>query len=158
MTQVDPGSVAIQGIGDDELAVANQGFILGEGSGSQIRNRIITRGLGMSRGKAGRVGPITQGYGGPSSFIVEVIRRNLDFRRRYGGTGNRDRFEKLYPIVVWAKLIEVNGRHPSRPIEGFTTVSVKHENSKRASVGFLTSRVKSILEVVKVTVRRIRNT
>lgn len=155
MTQVDPQAVATQGVLEDELALASQGFILGEGSGSQIRNRIITRGFGPSRGKAGRVGPVTQGYGGPSSYIVEIIRRNLDVRRRFGGSSNKERFEKLYPIVVWAKLISVNEIPPKRPVEGFTTVATATEKSVMTEAGFISTRVKKAWQTIRIAIKRI---
>lgn len=113
-----------------------------------IVNRIVTRGLGQSRGAPGRAGPITQGLGGPPSFFVETLARRV-----HGRSGKRPEND-LYTIVLWAKLMEVNGHAPTVKISGSVTVPISKSSisiiAERVSVG-----VKSAWNDIKVTAKRV---
>ena len=67
-----------------------------------ITNRIVTRGMGPSRGVAGRAGLVTQGYGGRFSQVVEVAKKIIR-----GGTRAARRLPEI-AYFVKACLVEVN--------------------------------------------------
>lgn len=118
-----------------------------------ITNRIVTRGFGSSRGLAGRAGPVTQGYGGPPAFVVAAFKRGLIF----GQSGHKRRLRELQPVIVWAKLVELNGQAPSRKIEGFVTVRVdKDRGFTFVMAEHVSSRVKKVWEDFRVIVKRIK--
>lgn len=116
-------------------------------------NRIVTRGMGVSRGIAGRAGLITQGYGGPLAAVKEAVKRLI----KVGQSGTKRALQELQEIVVWAKLIRVNDVAPKLPIEGSIRVRVSSASQfavkvvERAAV-----RVRKAWEDVKITVTRIR--
>ena len=116
-------------------------------------NRIITRGMGTSRGAAGRAGMVTQGYGGiPPAFVTQAFRQiNL------GQSGYKRRLQELDEVVVWAKLTEVNGVEPKKPVKGWIKVKVdKDRGFAHVMAEHLGSRVRSVLEVIKVSVQRLK--
>jgi hypothetical protein len=123
---------------------------------TQLSNRIITKGFGPSRGQAGRSGPITQGYGSPPIFVVEALRRNLELRVRPGGSsGRKQQISDIQEVIVWAKLIEINGRQPIKNIEN--QIVVKLDQSKRSvAIEHISSRIRKFWEDFKVTVKRIK--
>jgi hypothetical protein len=114
-----------------------------------ITNRIVTRGFGPSRGLAGRAGPVTQGYGGPPSFVVEA------FARRVHGRSGKRPDDELNTVILWAKLIELNDQAPPKKIEGFVRVPVK-----QGRLGVVAERLSVIVRdawsEIKVTAERIR--
>lgn len=117
-----------------------------------ITNRIITRGLGMSRGAAGRAGLITQGYGGPPSFVVTTLENVA--RRPHGRSGRRDQ-EDLQLVILWAKMVELNGKAPPRKIEGSVKVSL--DKSKIAVlVERVSTGVRQLWNDIKVSAKRIK--
>lgn len=117
-------------------------------------NRIVTKGFGTSRGTPGRAGPVTLGYGGPPSFVVAALERNV----RLGGGGvAKRRLRELQPIVVWAKLIEFNGHAPKRNIEGFVTVRIDKDRSFASVMAeHVFTRAKKLQDSVKVFVDIVR--
>jgi hypothetical protein len=127
-----------------------------EGQGQAVpghfpTNRIITRGMGVSRGVAGRAGMVTQGYGGPPPFIAQTFRQiNL------GQSGYKRRLEELDEVIVWAKLVNVNGVEPKKPIKGWIKVKVEKSRGLGVMAEHLGSRVRSVLEVIKVSVQRLK--
>ena len=118
-----------------------------------VVNRIVTRGMGRSRGEPGRAGLVTQGFGGPPSFVLEALRRGV----RVGGGGTRRRLRELQPVIVWARLVEVNDRPPARNIEGFVRVHVDKNNHYAAAMAeHVSTRVKKAWQDLKITVKRLR--
>lgn len=116
-------------------------------------NRIITRGMGTSRGKAGVAGLVTQGYGGLFRFVKEQARRAI----RVGKSSAKRAAEGLEEIVVWAKLVRVNDRTPDQKIEGFVRVGIDRARKYAvALVGSITSRVRQAWQDIKITINRIR--
>jgi hypothetical protein len=114
---------------------------------------IITRGLGTPL-------LVTQGYGAIPGFIPEIID---DIRIRKGGGGGAKRRRRqeelrdLTPIVVWAKLVEVNDMPPKVTIEGSITVPGGPESDPPSTkVEYITRRVRKAWEAVKVTVKRLK--
>ena len=113
-------------------------------------NKIITRGFGPMRdGVPGRAGPVTQGYGGPPPGFVVTAFRQLVF----GQSGTKRRLAQLDEVIVWAKLIEYNGKVPERPIKGWIRVRVSKQ-SGFASV--MAESVRVIRDYIKVTVSRLK--
>lgn len=119
-----------------------------------ITNKIVTRGMGMSRGVVGRAGLVTQGFGGPPSFVVTAIERAVDRRIRYGSSSKR-KDEDLETFVLWAKLIEVNSSPPKKPIEGSIRISVDR-NSLTVLAEHVASRVSKLWNDIKVSAKRIK--
>ena len=115
-------------------------------------NRIITRGMGTSRGKAGVAGMVTQGYGGFFRAVQEGVRKAI----RLGQSGTKRALRELEEIVIGARLIRVNDEKPSKPVQGF--VRVKIDLTRRIAVvaESVTSRVRQAWEDIKITVKRIR--
>jgi hypothetical protein len=102
-------------------------------------NRIITRGLGASRGKPGRAGLITQGYGGP---IFTAILESARVTVLHGRSATKRVIEE---IVITAKLVRVNGIRPKENVQG--SVRVLLEAFKKSA--------KIIISEVKATVKDV---
>lgn len=115
-------------------------------------NRIVTQGFGPSRGSAGRAGPVTSGFGGGELHELPVVEGT---RRIVHGRSGEHRRRDDSPIVVWAKLVEVNDNVPSINIEGKTSSRREHR-SVRTFVDYVSSRVKKLSEIVKVIVEKVR--
>lgn len=116
-------------------------------------NRLITRGMGRSRGAAGRAGMVTQGMGGIFRFVSEQAQRLI----KVGRSSAQRALEGLEEVIVWAKLIRVNDEKPEEKVEGFTRVGVdKKRNIAVSLMGAISSRVRNIFEDIKVTIKRIR--
>lgn len=111
-----------------------------------VTNRIVTRGMGTSRGIAGRAGLITQGYGGPPP---EVIVKALE-RVRINGKTHKD----IDELVVWAKLLEVNNKATSKNIEGSVKINADDIVQPRVEAKKLTQRV--VTDVIKVFIKRLK--
>lgn len=116
-------------------------------------NRIITRGMGASRGKAGVAGMVTQGYGGIFRIVKDQLRRFA----KAGQSGAKRALKELEDVVVWAKLIRVNDEKPKQQIQG--SINVKVDSARHFAVSIVegvSSRVRSAWEDIKITVKRIR--
>jgi hypothetical protein len=81
-----------------------------------VVNRIVTRGMGASRGKAGNAGLVTQGYGG---IFIEIIQQIY----RHGRSSYRHVQRDLSEIVISVKLMLVNDEHPTVRVEGRVNTS-----------------------------------
>lgn len=90
-------------------------------------NRIVTRGMGPSRGSAGRAGLVTQGYGGIIGAIVGAVSAVI----RGGSRALRRLPEIIY--LVRARLVGINDREPVRPLTG-TDHSIVDPNEPRVRV------------------------
>lgn len=113
-------------------------------------NRIITRGLGASRGLPGRAGLITQGYGGIPVVVVQALAR-----RRAAAAGTAEIVKEIQLITIWAKLIEVNNQQPVRKVEGSITVEANDLNVK-VMLERVKTAVNKAYNAIKVSVQRIR--
>lgn len=116
-------------------------------------NRIITRGMGASRGKAGVAGMVTQGYGGIFRIVKDQLRRFA----KAGQSGAKRALKELEEVVVWAKLIRVNDERPQSLIQG--GIKVKINTARKIAVSLaesVSTRVRSAWEDIKITVKRIR--
>lgn len=114
-------------------------------------NRIITRGMGTSRGKPGRAGLVTQGYGGPPRAVIENFRRRIIV----GGGSKRRAWEGLDEVIVWAKLISVNGRPAPKKVEGFIRVGTSN-GFARAMVEHVSTRIRAAWEDIRIVVKRLK--
>ena len=124
--------------------------------GTPVVNKLITIGLGPSNGTPGRAGIVTLGYGGPPTFVVTEIEEAVrPLRLRLGQSGTKRRLEQLDEVIVWAKLIDVNGRAPKTEIKGSIRVPV---TKGRASVFVegVSVRVRAAWETIRVTVSRLK--
>lgn len=117
-----------------------------------INNRIITKGFGPTRGVIGRSGPITLGYGGIPKFVEEALTQEV-VRRLHGGRPKP--IEQIDEVIVWAKLVSVNGERTNQNISGSVTVK-KNTKSVRTIVEHVSSAVNRQLHGISVFVNIIR--
>jgi len=117
-------------------------------------NKLVTRGMGpVTGGVPGRAALISQGLGG---FFEEVKRQAIRIYRA-GQSGTKRALQELQEVMVWAKLIRINDEKPPIPISGSIKVRISKTSQiaavliSRASV-----RVRSALEDLKITVKRIK--
>ena len=116
-------------------------------------NRIITRGMGTSRGRAGRAGMVTQGYGGPMRYVLEQIRQIV----RVGQSGAKRALRELDEIVVWAKMIRINNHPPPDNIEGFIKIRINRTAGYVVSLAeHVSTRVRKAWEDIKISIRRLK--
>jgi hypothetical protein len=114
----------------------------------RVTNRIITRGMGPHINRL-----VTQGYGGPPRSITGVITRRIEF----GPSGKKRRTEGLDEIIVWAKLVGVDGKPPPKKIEGFVRVGVnKDAGFARAMAEHVSTRVRQAWEDISIIVKRLK--
>lgn len=75
-------------------------------------NRLVTRGMGPSRGTPGRAGMITQGYGGIFRAIIEAVSGAIQ--------GGSKALRRLPEILwsVYARLAAVNERELLEDVSG----------------------------------------
>ena len=118
-----------------------------------ITNRIVTRGMGVSRGVAGRAGLITQGYGG---FFREIKKQAIRIYRA-GQSGTKRALQEIQEVLVWAKLIRINDEKPPVAIQGSIKVRIS-QTSQIATVlvGRAKVRVREVWEDLKITVKRVK--
>lgn len=111
---------------------------------------IITKGLGPQNLL------VSQGYVTDSipEFIPDVIESIV---RKNGGSAAKRRsreeiLDELEPIIVWAKMIELNNNAQSGSIKGSDKV-IKTSKNKflTAKIDFIKARVQNIREKVRVT-------
>jgi len=116
----------------------------------RITNRIVTRGMGPHINRL-----VTQGYGGPPSFVVQAILRGISVRHVRGQSGTKRRLREMNEFIVWAKLIEINDQQPKNKIEGFVKVHTK-KGFASATVEHVSSKMRNITESIKVFVKRVK--
>lgn len=118
-----------------------------------IGNRIITRGMGKSRGSTGLAGMVTQGYGG---FFKKIIDTGIRLYKA-GQSGAKRAARELEDIIVWAKLIRVNDSIPETTIKGFIRVNVSQ--AKNIAVNLVENmrvRTRKTWDGIKITIKRLR--
>lgn len=119
-----------------------------------IGNRIVTRGMGFTRGGVpGRASMVVQGYGGFFRAIKEQAIRLI----RAGQSGTKRALQDLQEVIVWAKLIRINEKKPSILVQG--SIKVKISSVSQMAVKVVERarvRVRSALEDLKITVKRIK--
>lgn len=116
-------------------------------------NRIITRGMGTSRGKVSRAGLVTQGYGGIFRAALEEIRRIV----RVGQSGAKRAVRELEEVIVWAKLVRVNDEAPAKNIEGFVRAHIKRTSTHVVSlIEHVSTRVRKVWEDVRISIKRLK--
>lgn len=107
----------------------------------------------VTGGVRGRAALISQGMGGFFVFVKEQAIRLI----RAGQSGTKRALQELQEVVVWAKLIKINEKKPSVPIQG--SIKVKVSSASQIAVKILeraSVRVRSAWEDVKITVKRIK--
>ena len=120
-------------------------------------NRIITRGMGPSRGKTGNAGLITRGYGGIFSRVVGAV---TDAGRRVISTGRsaaKRVAEQLDEVIISMKLIRVNGEPAKQSVTGM--LRIKFDSARSTVVNVVESftvRVRAAWEDIKITVKRMK--
>lgn len=116
-------------------------------------NRLVTRGMGTSRGVPGRGGMITRGMGGIFRFVAQQAERAI----RYGRSSAQRAVQGLEEVVVWAKLIRVNDKKPDEKVEGFVRIGIDRARHIAVNImGSITSKVRNVWEDIKVTITRIK--
>jgi hypothetical protein len=128
---------------------------------SLITNKLVTRGLGTSRGGvAGRAGMITQGYGGVPVIVVATT--VLPLQPKGGGSDRRRRedealFARYNVIVMQTTLVEINGMPPPQSINGTLRLDGNNETPRlKTIVEHVDTRAQSIWDRIKISVRRLR--
>ena len=128
----------------------------GQQSGTQsFPNKIITRGMGATRGGVpGRQGLVVQGYTGTvPGFIPTTLLRQINL----GQSGYKRRLAELDEIIIWAKLIEMNGSPPPKTVKGWIRVRVRKQTAYASVMAeAVGKRVRSALDYIKVTVQRLK--
>lgn len=114
-------------------------------------NRIITKGMGASRGQAGNAGLITQGYAG-IKLLLELGRRII----RVGQSGTKRRIRDLQSIIVGARLVRVNENRPSMTVIGFVENNHPNMSSRVSIVEHLSTRVRKTWETVTIRIKRLK--
>lgn len=118
---------------------------------TQLKNRIITRGMGRSRGNTGLAGMVTQGYSWYNSVFqnIEEASRILvkHGRSAYGKTKR-----EIENIVVFARLIRVNGNKPQENIAGRVSVGVKLNNGR---VVFVEAIKRVVTSAIKIIIKKL---
>lgn len=117
-----------------------------------IGNRIITRGMGRSRGIPGRAGMVTQGYGGLFKKIVEAGVRLY----KVGQSGAKRAARELEEVIVWAKLLRVNDAPPKNDIKGFIKVNVS--TVRNIAVNLVEGarlHTRKTWDSIKITIKRL---
>lgn len=123
--------------------------------GTLITNKLVTLGLGTSRGIEGRGGLVVAGYGGPPSFVVSALEERT--RIRVGQSGSKRRLDQLDEVIVWAKLLEVNGKAATGNVKGALKVRVDKKRGHASVVAeHISSRARGAWEFIKVSVRRLK--
>jgi len=115
-------------------------------------NRIITRGMGPSRGVPGRTGLVVQGFGGIFRAVVETAKRVI----RLGQSGTKRALQGLEEIIIGAKLLRVNDQKPSAPIQGHVTVRVDMSRRIAVMAEGVSRRARAAWEDVKISVKRVK--
>lgn len=122
--------------------------------GTLITNKLVTRGFGAKRVTVNLAGPIVQGFGGPPSFVVAAL-ADRPLRLRLGQSGTKRRLEQLDEVIIWAKLIEINGRPAPVNVKGWIRVKLdKGRTYASVMVEHIASRARAAWEVIRVTVQR----
>lgn len=113
------------------------------------------RGMGSSRGHTGLVGLVTQGYGGVPTFVAIALENSAAIRHP-GGNSYKRKLQELQPIIIWAKLIEINDELVDKRIVGSTTVYQKLEPQKTVFIEHYSTKIKHIWESLKIKIQRIK--
>lgn len=116
-------------------------------------NRLITRGMGTTRGVTGRAGMVTQGVGGR---FIEIIKQQAVRLIRIGQSGTKRALKELEEVVVWAKLIRVNDEKPQVQVQGSMKVKVDLTRKIAVMAEGVSTRVRKAWEDIKITMKRIR--
>lgn len=118
-----------------------------------MMNRLVTRGMGTSPGPPGRASMVASGMGGIFVAIAQVVKRVI----RVGQSGTKRALRELEEVVVWAKMIRVNDEPPPKTIQGFVKATIRDAKDYTvAAAKEFKSRVKNVLETVKIRVDRIK--
>jgi len=111
-------------------------------------NTLVTRGMGRHNNL------VTKGFvRGFLDQIVVTAQRVI----RHGRSSARRAIEDINEIIVWAKLIEVNHKPSPIKIQGFIKINLDKLSSYASTlVEYVSSRVRSTYEDIKITVKRLR--
>lgn len=115
-------------------------------------NRLITRGMGPSRGVPGRTGLIVQGFGGVFRAAIEAAKRVI----RLGQSGTKRALQGLEEIIIGAKLLRVNDQKPANPVQGHITVRVDMSRRIAVMAEGVSKRARAAWEDVKISVKRVK--
>jgi hypothetical protein len=121
-----------------------------------MQNKIVTRGFGPIRNIPQTSALVVQGYGPllPQFVVVALTEAQRPIRLRGGRSSAHRRLDQLDEVIIWAKLVDVNGQEGPVPnIKGWVKVKVDRTSRASALVEHVSTRVQSIFERIKVTVR-----
>lgn len=96
---------------------------------------------------------VTQGYGG---FVPRALVQSL-MSVTVGQSGAKRRLDQLQEVIIWAKLIEVNGKAAPPPdVKGWVKVKVDKPRGMAVMAEHISSRTREAWEFIKVNVRRLK--
>lgn len=128
---------------------------IGNGSGRGV----------SSGGGAARVGStlVTRGFGRNQSIVVqgfsfmtavgEMLTRFIEL----GQSGTKRALREIQEVIVWAKLIRINGKAPESPVQGFVKIKLTDASQVAVrAVRKVSVKVRSIFDDLKITVNRLK--
>ncbi len=123
--------------------------------GTQITNKIVTRGFGVMRAVPNRAGPVTMGYAQLDAVVEPGV--SLEHRRIVGQSGAKRRLRDLEEtLTIWARLVEVNDNPPPQKIEGFVRVNVNDNRHVRVVIEHALTRARKTWETIRVIASWVR--
>jgi len=115
-------------------------------------NKLVTRGMGPSRGVPGRAGMVTQGYGGIFRAIVEAVTAVIQ-----GGSKALRRLPELF-WSVYARLTDVNERELLSDVSGIDKKTVDPNIAEpRIDAGLKDSRISKKDSDIVIVAERVRS-
>lgn len=120
-------------------------------------SRLVTRGFGPKLQVPGSAGPVVQGYGAGFVLVTVELEERPTRLRTVGQSGTKRAQAAKDPVIVWAKLVQVDGAPPARPIVGWVRVLVDRDTGKAHALGeHVASRVRRAWDAARVEVTRVR--
>lgn len=95
---------------------------------------------------------VVQGGGGFFRQVVEAAKRII----RLGQSGTKRALQGLEEIVIGAKLLRVNDKKPTTPVQGHITVRMDMSRRIAVVAEGVSRRARAAWEDVKISVKRVR--
>lgn len=132
--------------------------------------RIPTRSSGLS-GQQGRVSPgrpagmtlVTRGFGRNQNIVAQgfslmsVIRDAVLRFIELGQSGTKRALREIQEVVVWAKLLRVNQKAPTVPIQGSVKVNLSDASQFAVrAASKISFKARSIFDNIKISINRVK--
>lgn len=96
---------------------------------------------------------------GGGGFFRQVIEATKDIARRairLGQSGTKRALQGLEEIIIGAKLLRVNDKKPTTPVQGHITVRVDMSRRMAVMAEGVSKRARAAWEDVKISVKRVK--